>query len=145
MLVEVGESVRAGIVSRVSGILIFLSMLAQDNVQSNRHCRGKHLQSLETCPALRLSQRRDESAGLVELTVQHTRRQKRGVLGATEGGTEPYSMYGEYRTDRATTKSDAFHGASTNPAIFQNLFHFSFFYLDTFNEQWIGDRLVIHL
>jgi hypothetical protein len=56
-------------------------------------------------------------AGLVELSVQHTRRQKRGVLGATEREPEPYSMYGEDRSDRATTKSDAFHGASTNPAI----------------------------
>jgi hypothetical protein len=56
-------------------------------------------------------------AGLAELTASHTRRQKRGVLGATEREPEPYSMYGEDRSDRATTKSDAFHGASANSAM----------------------------
>jgi hypothetical protein len=65
---------------------------------------------------------------LVELAVQHPRRQKRGVLGATEREPEPYSMYGEDRSDRATTKSDAFHGASTNPANLPK--HLSFFFLD---------------
>jgi predicted secreted hydrolase len=62
-------------------------------------------------------------AGLAELSVQHSRRQKRGVLGATEGRPEPYSMYGEDWTDRATTKSDAFHGASANPAILIKIFY----------------------
>lgn len=42
---------------------------------------------------------------------------KRGtVLGATERETEAYSMYAEYRSDRATTQCATFHGASANSA-----------------------------